>query len=64
MNIAFSVFIGSKEHDQCGIYLMTFVVDISLGILMCWYMMKLLDKFLTYNNSKVCAETHSETQEW
>lgn len=63
VNIAFSVFIGSKEHDQCGIYLMTFVVDISLGILMCWYMMKLLDKFLTYNNSKVPVETHSETQE-
>jgi flagellar biosynthesis protein FliR len=63
VNISFSVFIGSKEHDQCGIYLMSFVFDISVGILICWYMMKLLDKFLTYKNSKVGLPTQVETEE-
>lgn len=52
-NICFSVVLGSEHTDQCGLYLMSFVVDISLGILICYYMLKLLDKFLTYRRSKV-----------
>jgi hypothetical protein len=54
-NIAFSVVIGSTQNDQCGIYLMTFVVDISLGILICYYLLKLVDKILSYRKSKVLA---------
>lgn len=52
-NIAFSVVIGSTQNDQCGIYLMTFVVDISLGIVICYYLLKLVDKILSYRKSKV-----------
>lgn len=56
-NIAFSVVIGSTQNDQCGIYLMTFVVDISLGILICYYLLKLVDKILSYRKSKVpCSD--------
>ncbi len=54
-NIAFSVVIGSTQNDQCGIYLMTFVVDISLGILICYYLLKLVDKILSYRKSKVLS---------
>lgn len=61
-NIAFSVVIGSTQNDQCGIYLMTFVVDISLGILICYYLLKLVDKILSYRKSKVPA-CSPETQE-
>lgn len=32
---------------------MSFVVDITLGTLLCWYLLQLLDKFLTYKKAKV-----------
>jgi hypothetical protein len=31
---------------------MAFVVDVSLGIVICYYFLKTLDTFLTYKNSK------------
>lgn len=54
-NICFSVILSgtTNKTDQCGIYLITFVVDISLGILICYYLLKTLDRFLTYRRSKV-----------
>lgn len=55
-NICFSVMLGSSKHDQCGLYLITFVVDISLGIVICYYLLKVLDKFLTYRRSKVGSD--------
>ena len=32
---------------------MSFVVDISLGTLICWYLLKTLDSFLDYKKAKV-----------
>ena len=52
-NIAFSVVLGSSTIDQCGLYLITFVVDISLGIIICYYLLKVVDKILSYRKSKV-----------
>lgn len=53
-NVVFSVIIGggSTGADQCGVYIMAFIIDVSLGIVICYYFLKLLDKFLTYKNSK------------
>lgn len=51
-NLFFSVILGSTTTDQCGIYLMSFVVDITLGTALCYYLLKVLDRFLEYRKAK------------
>lgn len=56
-NITFSVLISTDESskqgmDECGLYLTSFTVDLSLGLLLCYGLMHLLNKFLSYKKSK------------
>jgi STIMATE family len=35
-NILFSVYLGNKTTDECGVYVVTMVVDVTLGVLICY----------------------------
>lgn len=54
MNVWLSVVVGNtKQHDQCGIYFMSLVIDVTLGLAITYGLVVLSNRALSVAFTKV-----------
>lgn len=59
INIYLSVLFGNKSsHDQCGIYFMSLCIDVTLGLVVTYYLLVLSNLVLSKNYTSVGWRLH------
>ena len=54
INTLFSVIFGNRSHtDQCGWYITSILIDVTLGIVINWTLLKMFDRLFAKNHSDV-----------
>ncbi len=64
MNVWLSVVVGNtKQHDQCGIYFMSLVIDVTLGLAITYGLVVLSNRALSVAFTKV-SRLHAAHEKW